>query len=151
MKLRSLFALAALVSLFSLPLAAYDGWLTDLDAGKARAAAENKQLVVEFTGSTWCPPCKALHAEVLTSAEFAAWAKDKVLVKLDYPTSKERTPEKIAANPELAKLMRLKEQYAIPGFPTLFVFDAHGKELGKAVGYGKGSGPAAYLAKLAVK
>lgn len=151
MKLRSLFAFATLISLLSLPLAAYDGWLTDLDAGKAKAAAEKKLLVVEFTGSTWCPPCKALHAEVLTSAEFAAWAKDKVLVKLDYPTSKERTPEKIAADPALAKLMQLKEQYAVPGFPTLFVFDAQGKELGRQVGYGKGTGTAAYLAKLAVK
>lgn len=151
MKLRSLFVFAACVSLLSLPLSAADGWLTDLDAGKAKAAAENKLLVLEFTGSTWCPPCKALDAEVLTSAEFAAWAKDKVLVKLDYPKSSERTPEKIAADPALAKLMRLKDEYAIPGFPTLFVFDAQGKELGKMVGYGKGSGPAAYLAKLGVK
>jgi thiol:disulfide interchange protein len=151
MKLRSLFAFGALVALSALHLSAYEGWLTDLDAGKAKAAAENKPLVVEFTGSTWCPPCKALHAEVLTSAEFAAWAKDKVLVKLDYPTSRERTPEKIAADPALAKLMQLKDQYGVPGFPTLFVFDAQGKEQGKVVGYGKGTGPAAYLAKLAVK
>ena len=130
--------------------AAYEGWMTDLDAGRARAAAENKRLVVEFTGSTWCPPCKALHAEVLTSAEFKAWAQDKVLVMLDFPRAGERTPEKVAANPELAKLMKLKDEFGVSGFPTLFVFDPAGRPLGKQVGYGRGQGPAAYLKQLAV-
>jgi thiol-disulfide isomerase/thioredoxin len=145
------FSLVSLLAVLTLPLSAYEGWLTDLDAGKAQAAAEGKQLVVEFTGSTWCPPCKALHAEVLTTGDFAAWAKDKVLVKLDYPRASERTPEKVAANPALAQLMRLKEAYAVTGFPTMFVYDAKGKELAKVVGYGRGDGPQKYLAQLAAQ
>lgn len=150
MNLLRLLSITALLSSFALTASAYEGWLTDLDAAKAQAAAEGKKLVIEFTGSTWCPPCKALYAEVLTSAEFATWAKDKVLVKLDYPRSSERTPEKIAANPELAKLMRLKEAYGVEGYPTLFVFDARGKELAKQVGYSKGAGAAEYLKQLGV-
>lgn len=151
MKPSRLLSLASLLAILVLPLHAYEGWLTDLDAGKAQAAAEGKQLVVEFTGSTWCPPCKALHAEVLTTAEFAAWAKDKVLVKLDYPRASDRTPAKVAADPALAKLMRLKEEFAVPGFPTMFVYDAQGKEVAKVVGYGRGDGPAKYLAQLGAK
>ncbi len=151
MKPSRLLSLASLLAILVLPLHAYEGWLTDLDAGKAQAAAEGKQLVVEFTGSTWCPPCKALHAEVLTTAEFAAWAKDKVLVKLDYPRAGDRTPEKVAADPALAKLMRLKDEFAVPGFPTMFVYDAQGKEVAKVVGYGRGDGPAKYLAQLGAK
>ncbi len=151
MKPTRLLSLASLLAILVLPLHAYEGWLTDLDAGKAQAAAEGKQLVVEFTGSTWCPPCKALHAEVLTTAEFAAWAKDKVLVKLDYPRASDRTPAKVAADPALAKLMRLKEEFAVPGFPTMFVYDAQGKEVAKVVGYGRGDGPAKYLAQLGAK
>lgn len=151
MKPSRLLSLASLLAILVLPLHAYEGWLTDLDAGKAQAAAEGKQLVVEFTGSTWCPPCKALHAEVLTTAEFAAWAKDKVLVKLDYPRASDRTPEKVAADPALAKLMRLKDEFAVPGFPTMFVYDAQGKEVAKVVGYGRGDGPAKYLAQLGAK
>lgn len=151
MKPSRLLSLASLLALLVLPLHAYEGWLTDLDAGKAQAAAEGKQLVVEFTGSTWCPPCKALHAEVLTTAAFAAWAKDKVLVKLDYPRASDRTPEKVAADPALAKLMRLKDEFGVPGFPTMFVYDAQGRELAKVVGYGRGDGPAKYLAQLGAK
>lgn len=151
MKPSRLLSFASLLAVLTLPLSAYEGWLTDLAAGKAQAAAEGKSLVVEFTGSTWCPPCKALHAEVLTTPEFAAWAKDKVLVKLDYPRASERTPEKVAANPELAKLMRLKDEYAVPGYPTMFVYDAQGKEVAKVVGYGRGDGPQKYLAQLGAK
>ncbi len=149
MKIPRLFCAATLLSLLALPLTAYEGWMTDLDAGKAKAAAEGKQLVVEFTGSTWCPPCKALHAEVLTSAEFAAYAADKVLVKIDYPRARDRTPEKVAADPALAKLIALKDQYAVTGFPTMFVYDTKGAEVAKVVGYRKGDGPAAYLKELA--
>lgn len=151
MKPTRLLPLLSLLAVLVLPLSAYEGWLTDLEAGKTQAAAEGRQLVVEFTGSTWCPPCKALHAEVLTTAEFAAWSKDKVLVKLDYPRASERTPEKVAANPELAKLMRLKDEYAVSGYPTMFVFDSQGRELAKVVGYGRGDGPRKYLAQLAAK
>ncbi|MDP1580572.1 MAG: thioredoxin family protein [Candidatus Didemnitutus sp.] len=148
MKLSHLLRSALLCTMLALPLSAYEGWMTDVTAARAKAAAEGKQLVLEFTGSTWCPPCKALHAEVLTSAEFAAYAADKVLALVDYPRAKDRTPEKIAADPELARLIALKDEYKVPGFPTMFVFDAKGQELAKVVGYEKGSGPAAYLAEL---
>jgi thiol-disulfide isomerase/thioredoxin len=150
MKIRPLLTFLFLAGLLVAPLSAYEGWLTDLDAGRRQAAAEGRKLVVEFTGSTWCPPCKALYAEVLTTPEFAAWAEDKILVKLDYPRARERTAEKIAADPELAQLMRLKDEHNIQGFPTLLVFDAEDKELSRVVRYGSGTGPTAYLRQVAV-
>ena len=127
--------------------AASESWMTDLDAAKARAAKEPKRLLIEFTGSTWCPPCKALHAKVLTSSEFTAFSKDLVLVALDFPPSSERTPEKIKASPELARLMRIKGEYQAPGFPTVLLYDAQGKQLSKVVGY-DGSSASVYLATL---
>lgn len=131
-------------------LAAYEGWMTDLEAARARAAAENKRLVVEFTGSTWCPPCKALHTEVLTSAEFRNWSQDKVLVMLDFPRAGERTAEKVATNPTLAKLMQLKNDFDVGGFPTLFVLDPSGRVIAEQVGYRRGQGPVDYLKQLGV-
>lgn len=124
--------------------------MTDLEGARAKAAAENKRLVVEFTGSTWCPPCKALHAEVLSSAEFRNWSQDKVLVMLDFPRAGERTPEKVAANPDLAKLMQLKKDFDVGGFPTLFVLDPTGRVIAEQVGYRRGQGPAEYLKQLGV-
>jgi thiol-disulfide isomerase/thioredoxin len=121
--------------------------MTDLDAAKERSVKENKPLLIEFTGSTWCGPCRSLEAKVLSTPEFAAFSRKVVLVALDYPVFTERTPEKVRANPALARLMAIKEKYDVPGFPTMFLYDPQGKELAKIVGYG-GESPAAYLAKL---
>ena len=38
----------------SLSHAAGDEWMTDFEAAKKKAAAENKSLLVDFTGSDWC-------------------------------------------------------------------------------------------------
>jgi thioredoxin-related protein len=70
-----------------------------------------------------------------------------VLVALDYLSTRERTPEKVRGNPELARLMSLKEQYGVPSFPTMLVLDAEGNQIAKIVGY-SGEKPAAYTAKV---
>ena len=142
--LRTAFAFLAAVAL----TAAGPDWGTDLAAGQARAAKEHKALVVYFTGSTWCPPCKLLHAELLPSKAFADFAKDKVLVMLDYPPLSGRSEDKVKANPALGQLMQIKEQHKVPGFPTMLLFGPDGKEKGRRSGFEKGKPPEAYLADL---
>jgi thiol-disulfide isomerase/thioredoxin len=118
-------------------------WLTDLDAAKAKGVKENKPVLVDFTGSDWCPPCKQLHKVVFDSAEFAAVASKYVLVELDYPKAKTQTPELKAKNAELSK------QFGISGFPTVLLIDAKsGDVFGKTVGFG-GQTAKEYLQKLA--
>jgi thiol-disulfide isomerase/thioredoxin len=134
--------LAALPSLAAAP------WGTDLEAGKAQAAKEKKSLVVYFTGSAWCPPCRLLHAELLPSKTFADFAKDKVLVMLDYPPLSARAAEKVTADPALGRLMKVKDQYKVQMFPTMLVLGPDGQEKGRKVGYDKGAAPGAYLAEL---
>ena len=34
-----------------------EGWTHDLPAAKATAAKDKKDLLLDFTGSDWCPPC----------------------------------------------------------------------------------------------
>jgi thioredoxin-related protein len=147
MKLHRFLAGLAVAAVSTVAFAANESWMSDLEAAKARAAKEQKQLLVEFTGSAWCPPCQALHAKVLTTPEFAAFSHNLVLVALDYPPMSERTPEKIRANAALGRLMALKEKYAVPGFPTMLLCDANGQELARVVGY-DGRSTEAYLAKL---
>jgi thiol-disulfide isomerase/thioredoxin len=131
-------ALAAFTAVAAEPV-----WLTDLDAAKAQGAKENKPVLVDFTGSDWCPPCKALHKNVFESAEFAAVASKYVLVELDYPKSKPQAPELKAKNAELSK------QFGITGFPTVLLIDAKsGDVFGKTVGFG-GQTAKEYLDKLA--
>jgi protein disulfide-isomerase len=117
-------------------------WLTDLAAAQAQAQSENKMILLDFTGSDWCPPCKALHKTVLTSDEFADFAKNNlVLVEVDFPHSKPQSEELKKAN------QNLSERFAIEGYPTVIVLDASGKQLSKDVGY-DGAKPKEFIAKI---
>ena len=111
------------------PCFAAEGWLTDMDAAKKEAAEQKKDMMIEFTGSDWCPPCMQLRANVFSKPDFQKEAqKNFVLLELDYPRSKEQSAEVKAANQKLA------EQYGVTGFPTVVFADASGKPFGGFVG-----------------
>jgi thioredoxin-related protein len=123
--------------------AAEGEWLTDLAKAQETAKAENKLVLIDFTGSDWCPPCKNLHKNVLMSDEFARFAKNKlVLVEIDFPRNKPQSPELKAANRALAT------KFGVKGYPTVVVLDSEGKEVFKKVGYG-GTPAKDYVAELA--
>ena len=141
------FLLVGLLVLTSCSRRADLPWGNDLGVAKARAAREGKNLLVDFTGSTWCGPCRSLKKEVFSSSKFAAFTGNVVLVALDYPPQNERQPEHIAADPGLAALMVLKNDYAVASFPTVILFTPDHQEIARVVGYG-GQSPSAYLARL---
>ena len=117
-------------------------WLTDLPKAQAQAKAENKIVLLDFTGSDWCGWCIKFRKEVLDTPEFQAYAaKNVVLVELDYPHKKVQSADLKKAN------AALKTKYDVHGFPTLLVLNQDGKEIGRQVGYAQG-GPAAFIAKL---
>jgi len=117
-------------------------WLTDLSTAMDKAKAEKKMVLMDFTGSDWCPPCKALHKTVLTSPEFEAYAETNlILVEVDFPNEKPQTEELKAANKKLAR------KFEIEGYPTVIVLDAEGKQLSKKVGY-SGEKPKNFIADL---
>ncbi|MCS7337444.1 MAG: thioredoxin family protein [Verrucomicrobiae bacterium] len=116
-------------------------WLTDVQQALARAKAERKLVLLNFTGSDWCPWCIRLEREVFSKPEFAAYAKTNlVLVLVDFPRSKQLEKKQAEANKALA------QQHGIEGLPTLVVLDSDGKRLG-AFGY-KPGGPAKVIAEL---
>lgn len=97
-----------------------EGWETDVDAAIAIAKKENKSVMLEFTGSDWCPPCMMMAKKVFSKKEFVdAASKDFVLVHLDFPNG----------DPELKeKNQPIAEKYEIEGFPTVILLDSEGKE-----------------------
>jgi protein disulfide-isomerase len=116
-------------------------WLTDFAAAKAKAKAENKKVLMDFTGSDWCGWCIKLHKEVFSQKEFVDYAKDNlVLVTVDFPEKKKLPKAQQAANDSLAK------KYDIEGYPTLIILNNEGKKLGQ-MGYVEG-GPKPFLAEL---
>lgn len=117
-------------------------WLTDLDEAKKVATKENKKLLVDFTGSDWCGYCMKLHKEVFATEEFEKFAKDFVLVELDFPKRKEQPAA------EKAKNQAAQKKYGVNGFPTVIIMNTSGKVLNRAEGYSPDSGPSAYLPQL---
>jgi protein disulfide-isomerase len=116
-------------------------WMTDQPAALAKAKAEGKTVLLDFTGSDWCIWCKRLDAEVFSQPEFKSYAeKNLVLVKLDFPRS---TPQPAA---EKRQNQGLAERYKIEGFPTIIVLNANGDKVGE-LGYMEG-GAGPWLAEL---
>lgn len=125
--------LAAAILLAVLPLQAADLWSTDHEASLKKAAAEKRLLLLEFTGSDWCPPCRVQAREVFDQPGFAKFAEDNLVpVKLDFPRKSSQSAETQAANQALA------EKYSVEGFPTVILLDSRGTELARKVGYGGG-------------
>ena len=115
--------LGILMLAFTAIASAEGPWLTSIEEGVKKAKAENKLVMIEFTGSDWCPPCKMMAKAVFTKEEFLKKAQESyVLVKLDMPNS---NPELKAAN------TKLMQQYNVSGVPTILLFDADGKEFNR--------------------
>jgi len=122
--------------------AAEEEWMTDLPKTQAKAKTEKKLVLMDFTGSDWCPPCKQLRKTVLDSTEFKEYAKQNLmLVEIDFPKNKSQSDALKTANKQLS------QRFNISGFPTVVLLDANGKELGRQVGYG-GENPKNYIAKI---
>lgn len=107
-------------------------WMTDLPKAEAKAKAENKLIILDFTGSDWCPWCIKLNKEVFSKQEFIDYAKKNlVLVEVDFPRKKEQSSEQKEANKNLQK------KYEIQGYPTVIVLNSSGAKIGE-LGYEPG-------------
>lgn len=99
-------------------------WLTNLGAAQAAAKEENKLILALFTGSDWCPPCRAFEAEVAHDEQFAGiFAGSFVFFKSDWLRN---TPQPPAV---AAEVRRLKQKYRISRYPTLRILNAEGEVL----------------------
>lgn len=105
-------------------------WMTDLEAAKAKAAAENKAVLIDFTGSDWCSWCIRLRKQVLDTPAFETYAKDKfVLMEVDVPQNPKFDPALRKRNEQLC------EQFAVEGFPTIMVITPQGEVVGGFSGF----------------
>jgi thioredoxin-related protein len=116
-------------------------WTEDWDGAKKTAAAQGKDLLIDFTGSDWCGWCIKLHDQVFSTPEFASGSAGYVLVSLDFPRRKEQDPAIKTRN------RGLQRAFGVEGFPTVFLADAQGRPYAKT-GY-KAGGGAVYMAHLA--
>jgi thioredoxin-related protein len=114
-------------------------WTDDYASALARAKKEHRLLLLNFTGSDWCPWCKRIDAEVFATKKFEDFAAEKlVLVKVDFP--REHELSKAVADQNGA----LQKKYGVEGFPTIIVLNASEKVVFTQEGYREG-GPEAFL------
>ena len=96
-----------------------------------QAGAEELQWL---TGSDWCPPCKALRKNVLSSEAFLEYAKKNLVpVDVDFPRHTSQAEDLKKANEALS------EKFSVRAFPTIVVLDSDGKQLKKTEGYDGGN------------
>jgi len=114
-------------------------WMTDFEKAKKTAKEKNLLILVDFSGSDWCPSCENLEREVLSKAEFLSFAKKNfVLLLLDFPYYKKLPEEQARQN------YSLLEKYQIEGYPTIIVLDSSGRLVDK-VDYQIARESAAYI------
>jgi len=116
-------------------------WYSNLEEAIAVAKTENKPVLLQFSGSDWCKWCIRLNNEVLFTPEFAAWAKENIiLVNLDFPRTIPQTDEVKLYN------RSLMNKYGVRGFPTVLLLDKNANVVVQT-GYQPG-GPDAYIAHI---
>jgi thioredoxin-related protein len=117
-------------------------WSTDFSQALEQARADDKRVLLDFTGSDWCPWCIKFDHEVLDTDPFAAYAQNKLeLVLVDFPRTKPQSDELKQANQALGR------RYNVSGYPTFVLVNYAGNELGRQVGYAAG-GPSAFITEL---
>jgi thiol-disulfide isomerase/thioredoxin len=117
-------------------------WRTDYSGALRQARSENKLVLLDFTGSDWCPWCIKFDHDVLSTDRFAGYARNKLmLVKVDFPRHTPQPDDLKRSNAALSK------QFGVDGFPTYVLVNADGRELGRQVGYLQG-GPDTFIGEL---
>lgn len=107
-----------------LALTVSSSWLTDFAKAQEEARAQQKQILLNFSGSDWCAPCILMKREVFEKEAFQHFANENlILVRADFPRNKKNQldPAQKTHNEKLA------ERYNPQGkFPLTLLLDAEG-------------------------
>ena len=109
------------------PEPTFDDWLQDFEAAKTKAAKENKDILIAFDGSDWCPPSMRLAEEVFFQPEFRRQVDTGyVLVLVDFP----KKPQAKARVKDPERNKALAEHFGVRAYPRIVLTDAQGRPFG---------------------
>ena len=118
-----------------------EGWTDSITEAIKTADAEDKMILLNFTGSDWCSWCERLGDEVLFTPEFESWADDNLVrVFLDFPQAIDQSEETMMQNQVLMHMLGVR------GYPTIWLLGSDLTPLLKT-GYREG-GYEAYISHL---
>lgn len=106
-------------------------WITSFEKAKEIAKKKQKPILVFFTGSDWCGPCKMLEEDFFRTDEFMKLADNSlVLYEADFPRRTDIiTPQQKSQN------FKLQGKFGVRGYPTIIFLDSKGNEIGRHTGY----------------
>lgn len=107
------------------------GWLTNLEKAQKISKKTGKPILMYFTGSDWCAPCKMLKEDFFYTKEFEENASNFVLVMIDKPRRIDIISEKqMKYNDNLiAKYNKQKT------FPKILILNERGRLVDEIDGY----------------
>jgi thioredoxin-related protein len=130
---RMIFSLLFVVGFSSAIMAQkYDvNWEKKYGKAVETARKQNKPILIFFTGSDWCGPCKMLVEDFFESKRFGKLARENFVVyKADFPKNRY-----LVTLSQHKKNDYLSRMYGVNSYPTIVVIDKEGKELGRKSGY----------------
>ncbi|MBU2940551.1 thioredoxin family protein [Lacinutrix sp. C3R15] len=127
-----IFAFALISNVFAQEEAVSNlNWLTDIEQAKSISSKEKKPILVYFTGSDWCSPCKMLKEDFFNTSKFEEKAKSMVLLMVDIP----RRIDIISAEQKVKNEALVKKYNKKGGYPNLVALNEKGKIIGELSGY----------------
>ena len=106
-------------------------WLQDFEVARHNAKNNKKPILMYFSGSDWCSPCKMLKEDFFDNKKFKEYEKDFTLLLIDIPRSSDLlTDEQRVQNYEL-----LDQYNEGKSFPLVVILSPKGKILDKLSGY----------------
>lgn len=106
-------------------LMSFTAWEPDFNTALKTAKEKHRYVLLNFSGSDWCGPCKRMHAEIFADKTFLAMADSSlIMVNADFPRNK-----KNQLGSEIRKQNEwLADKYNPKGkFPFTLLLDADGK------------------------
>jgi thioredoxin-related protein len=106
-------------------------WMPNYKKALKKSKKERKPVLIYFTGSDWCGPCKILDRDLFHTEKFKTLSdKDLVLLEVNIPRRLDIiSPEKMIENKSIQK------KYKVKAFPTLMIVNHKGRKIAEKKGY----------------
>jgi thioredoxin-related protein len=116
-------------------------WETNYTKAVKIAKKTKKPILIFFTGSDWCGPCKMLTADFFETSKFKTIAsKNLVLYEANFPRNHD-----LVTNNQKSNNNKLKLKYQVNSFPTVIIINSNGKVIGKRHSYNLMRDPSYYF------
>lgn len=106
-------------------------WQKDFGEAVKVAKNQDKLILLFFTGSDWCGPCKMLVNDFFITEKFKNITDESfVLYEADFPRNKN-----LITDSERKDNLKLARKYSVTSYPTVVIINAKGKLINKRKGY----------------